>query len=156
MKERALCTRPKAWGIALAVVAGAATAVLTARAARADMVLTADGKWYGLPEPKTGEPPLAPPGADDEPTDEMLVQSEGFKVDATYETVRATGGFSKAAGLVKKIRSHDHAKSEEFKKALNDMSSSLWKDAADEFGAAAGALVVPVVIGIHQALRFKG
>ena len=63
----------------------------------------------------------------------MLLQSESFHVDANYETVKSNTGFSKGAGLIKKIRSIEEVRNEAFKQALADASSSNWKEAAEGF-----------------------
>jgi tetratricopeptide (TPR) repeat protein len=104
--------------------------VLGAPSISADMILTADGKWTPLGE---GVPAIA---ADDEPSDEVLTQSAEAKADATYETVKTNKGFTKPAGLVRRIRSSDRVSNEAFRRALNDASSTFFQEAADGFLAA--------------------
>ena len=145
MKERVLRKRLAGAGVAVlvtAAIAGVFAVLLPARSLGADMVQTTDGKWFGLPEPKPapGEPPPTVLGPDDSPTDDMLMQSENWRVDASYETVKGGGGFSKPAGIVKRIVSVEHARNEAFKRAMVDASSEQWKDAAEGFAAAAAAI----------------
>lgn len=139
MKERVLRKRLAGAGLAFAVTTAAFAVfglLLSAPSAGADMVQTNDGKWFPEPKQADGVPPLGP---DDTPTDDMLMQSEGFKVDATYETVKGAG-FTKSAGLVKRIWSTDRVKNEAFKTARIALESGQWKDAAEGLGDASGAL----------------
>ena len=138
MNERGLRLR-------LAGVGGALAAVLAlgvfgpVRTLGADVVQTSDGKWFGLPEARAGEPPMPVIGPDDIPGDEMLAQSENFKLDATYETVKSNSGFSKSAGLIKRFRSVDEVRNEAFRQGLAAATSGYWKDAAESFKAAGGS-----------------
>jgi tetratricopeptide (TPR) repeat protein len=103
--------------------------------AYADHVLLADEGWWPKPEDKS----VPPVPANEEPSDEQLVQGEGKKVDAAYDVVKAQG-LNKPAGLVLKILSSARAQNEDFKRALVDAQSGDFGNAAEEFAAAAGAL----------------
>lgn len=121
------CVRRLVPATGLAVLAALSFAP---RGAQADVVLTADGKWQPLPEG-------VKVGATEEPGDDVVAQSDEWKVDAAYDTVKGGAGFSKPAAQVLKIRATDRVRNEKFRQALNDASSNLFGDAADGFEAAA-------------------
>jgi len=129
MFDRARLLAPLA-GLALLVGIAA-----PAPRAAADMIQTIDGKWFPWPEnapmPTSSEPPSA----------DALADSDSMKIlDATYETVKLSRGGSKPAAQVVQLQSLDAARSEAFKQAMNDASSSLFAEAADGFRAAAAEL----------------
>jgi tetratricopeptide (TPR) repeat protein len=99
--------------------------------AGADMLQTTDGKWFPPTEPVVE--------ANDEPGDDLLVQSQDHRADATYETVKLVGskGTSKPAGQVVKVLSSARATVPEFRKARSDAEGSFWPEAAEGFAAAA-------------------
>ena len=72
----------------LSVGALALGALLFAAPARADLILTADGKWH------PSEGPLAALTAADDPNGEQLQAAIDNKADAGYDTVKLSKGFS--------------------------------------------------------------
>lgn len=106
---------------------------IAASRCRADMVLTIDGKWTPVAADAVA------PGAEETPDDGMLLNSEDFVVDATYETVKSNKNFTRPAGQVLTILASDSAKGS-FKKALNDASSGFFKEAAEQLMSAADGL----------------
>jgi tetratricopeptide (TPR) repeat protein len=114
-----------------------AVVVSPARTAAADMVLGADGKWWPIPAN------VNVPGAEDEPNDDLVLQSRDARVDATYETVKCANPqklLNKPAAFIRKIRSADALENADFRQGNNNAAGGFWKDAAENFRAAAGAL----------------
>lgn len=104
-------------------------ALLFAAPARADLILTADGKWH----PSDG--PMAALTTADDPSGEVLQAAAENKADAQYDIVKLSrGGFSTSAGLVVKIVLSEQNAT--FNQALNDASSGFYDAAADGFLAA--------------------
>jgi hypothetical protein len=103
------------------------------KAAGADFVQTLDGKWF-----PAGDPPVP---ADEDPSDDQLMQLQDHRADATYETVKLMGakGTTKPAGQVTRLLSSARASVPEFRKARGDAESSYWPEAAEGFAAAAEA-----------------
>lgn len=126
--------------------AGLAAAVAFAGSARADMILTADGKWF----PASTDAAAPALGPDDTPSDEQLAASADFRADAAYDTVKARS-FTRPAGQVRKILASDSLAGT-FREAMNDASSGFLPDAADKFKAAADELQG---FGKQSALWFR-
>lgn len=130
-----------------ALLAGAVTFTGNAQA---DMILTADGKWFPAPPAGEGQPP--PPAADEEPNDEMLAGASDFRLDATYEAVTVKAkNFTRSAGLIRKALASDSL-SGQFREAMNDASSAFFADAAEKFMSAAAELQG---FGKQTALYFR-
>ncbi len=109
----------------------AATALLLASAlpARADIVVTRDGKFIPA---KAGEG--LKPG--DYPSDEALQASGKGNLDLRYDTVKV-GRDSVRAGFVLHIYSTNAARNQTFVDAENRAASGFWEPAAQSFAAAA-------------------
>jgi tetratricopeptide (TPR) repeat protein len=101
--------------------------------ADADFIQTVDGKWYPATEP--------PVPADEDPGDDLLVQYQDHRADATYETVKLAGpkGTTKPAGQVVRVVSSARATVPEFRQARTDAEGGFWPEAAEGFAAAAEA-----------------
>jgi hypothetical protein len=97
--------------------------------ASADLVKTSDGKWMGLPRGVTL-------GPTEKPGPDLLRLSADFKVEATYETVKARG-WSTAAGLVSEIWASDMETLPTFKEGMAQYDGNLPLDAVESFAAAA-------------------
>jgi len=105
----------------------------SAARARADMVLTVDGKWRPVDDKA---PALS---ADEDPPGDVIQSSAEAKLDAGYDTVKLSrGGFSTSAGLVSKLVLAE--RNEAYIQALNNASSNFFEDAADGFLAASNEM----------------
>jgi tetratricopeptide (TPR) repeat protein len=130
--RRSLGTALGCAGLLLALAAGGAPA-------RADMALSADGKWWPESGPKDADPPIPWPDGTEEPSDDALNSTVDKRLDATWETVKGPG-YSKPAGMVLKVRSSERTRNDEMRQGYVNLAGNAYVDAADNFEAAAAAL----------------
>ena len=133
-------TKPRTTTAAALLAVAFATLLGGARGARADMALVGDKWWPDQPKADAGEPPIGWPNAEEEPTEDALRATEDKKIDATYETVKGSGGLARPAGMVLKVRSSDRLRNEDMRQGYINVDAKAFMDAADNFEAAAAAL----------------
>jgi tetratricopeptide (TPR) repeat protein len=128
------------------LVAACAGASIWCAVAAADIVQTADGQWKGVPSDYKLGPTDAPPP-------DAIRGSQGFKIDATYESVKGRG-LSASAGLVKDLWASDQETIGSFKEGLVQYRSNFLADAAESFAQAAAAEDISP-LGRQQALYLR-
>jgi tetratricopeptide (TPR) repeat protein len=120
--------------------------LLSGGGAGADVVQTVDGQWKGLPAGVTLGEKEDPPG-------EVLRGSTNFKVEATFESVKARG-LTSSAGLVKDLWASDQDTVGTLKEGLAQYRGSFYDEAEALFAQAAAEEDISP-LGKQQALYLR-